>query len=67
LKGKGQLIINVPGNREFLVYQCSLCGQEFLPAEDRSAKEAMTELLAVFKEHMREQHPEDSTGSKEPK
>jgi len=61
VKGKGQLIINVPVNHESLVYQCSLCGQVFQLAEDRSAKEAMAELMAAFKDHMRERHPEDRT------
>jgi hypothetical protein len=64
VKGKAQLIIDVPANRESIVYRCSLCGQEFQLAEDRSAKEAMTELLAAFKDHMRECHPEDLTGAK---
>lgn len=64
MKGKGQLIINVSANRESMVYQCSLCGVGFELAEDRGAKEAMKELMAAFKDHMREQHPEDLTGAK---
>jgi DNA-directed RNA polymerase subunit RPC12/RpoP len=50
-----------------MAYQCSLCGQEFQLAEDQSAKELMKELMAAFKVHMRERHPEDFTGSKKAK
>ncbi len=50
-----------------MVYQCSLCGQEFHLVEDQSAKEAMKELIAAFKDHTRERHREDFTGSKEAK
>ena len=37
-------------------YQCSLCGQGFLPPEDRNPKEAMKELWTAFNEHVREVH-----------
>jgi hypothetical protein len=67
LKEKGHLIINVPAKHESMVYQCSLCGQEFHLVEDQSAKEAMKELMAAFKDHTRERHREDFTGSKEAK
>lgn len=45
------------------MYQCSLCGCEFHLVEDQSAMEAMTELMAAFKEHIRERHPEDLIGA----
>jgi hypothetical protein len=56
------LFINVPVNSEPMVYQCSLFSRAFLLAADRSAKETMTELLAAFKDHIRELHPDDYTG-----
>ena len=40
-------------------YLCSLCGQEFIVPEDRSAKEAMAELWEAFNEHAKEVHGED--------
>ncbi len=41
-------------------YKCSLCEQQFLLPEDRTPKEAVAELWATFKEHVREEHPEDA-------
>jgi hypothetical protein len=45
-----------------MVYQCSLCEQAFLLAEGKRAMDAMKELMAAFKDHMRERHPEDLVG-----
>ena len=42
-------------------YACSLCHQRFILPEDRDLKSAAAELLAAFKEHIREQHPADVT------
>jgi hypothetical protein len=39
-----------------LSYICSACGQEFVPPEDRDAKDGMLELLETFHEHIREAH-----------
>ncbi len=39
-------------------YMCSICGQAFLPPEDRTPKEAMEELLEAFNEHIHEIHSE---------
>jgi hypothetical protein len=49
------------------MYQCSLCGQEFQLGENQTAKEAMKELMAAFKDHTRVRHPGDFIGSKEAK
>ena len=49
------------------MYQCSLCGHGFQLAEDRSAREAMTELIAAFKDHMRERHQEECADTEETK
>jgi N-acetyl-anhydromuramyl-L-alanine amidase AmpD len=61
---KGQLTIKVPANREAMMYQCSLCGHGFQVAEDRSAREAMKELIAAFEDHMQERHPQDRADTK---
>jgi hypothetical protein len=42
-------------------YECSLCGQKFLLPDDRDPKEAVAEVRAAFKDHVREEHPEDVT------
>lgn len=39
-----------------IVYQCSLCGQGFVPPEDRTPKEAMAEVWAAFSDHVAEVH-----------
>ncbi len=41
---------------EPFVYRCSVCGQEFIAPEDRSAAEGMSELWAAFHEHIEEVH-----------
>lgn len=46
------------------MYQCSLCGHGFQVAEDRSAREAMKELIAAFEDHMQERHPQDRADTK---
>lgn len=44
---------------EPFTYKCSLCGQPFMPPEDRSPKEAMAELFQAFNQHAGELHGED--------
>jgi hypothetical protein len=39
-----------------MVYQCSLCRQEFPLAEDVTPKEAVAKLYAEFKKHVQQQH-----------
>ena len=39
-----------------ITYECSACGQIFVPPEDRSPKEAIAELRAAFQEHVRSEH-----------
>ena len=53
---KPQLLIKPWKLGEPFVYRCSLCGQEFIAPEDRSAKEGMAELWAAFHEHIEEVH-----------
>jgi uncharacterized OB-fold protein len=48
----------VTGWSEPVAYRCSLCGQVFLPPEDRSPKDAALELLAAFQNHVEEVHAE---------
>jgi hypothetical protein len=43
-------------------YQCSRCGQPFILPEDRNPKDGAAELLAAFREHVGEQHPEEVEG-----
>jgi hypothetical protein len=38
------------------VYQCSQCGQRFLPPEDRSPKEGVLEMWVAFKQHVQAEH-----------
>ena len=47
--------------REQFYYACSLCDQRFILPEDRYLRSAAAELLAAFKEHARQQHPENIT------
>jgi len=47
---------------EPVAYQCSLCGQIFLPPEDRTPKDAAAELLSAFRHHVEEVHAEDAKG-----
>ena len=57
---KAQLTVSGPVRKgEQLFYECSLCRQRFILPEDREPKEAAAELLAAFKEHVGEQHPDD--------
>jgi hypothetical protein len=56
-QSKPRLLINYQKGAP-IVYECSLCGQRFILPEDRSPKEAMTELRGAFKEHIQEKHPE---------
>ena len=53
---KPQLEISDFRKGEPFIYRCSVCGQIFLPPEDRSPKEAMAELLAAFHEHIEDVH-----------
>ena len=41
-----------------VTYECSRCGQIFLPPEDRNPKDAAKELLAAFHEHVGEARAE---------
>jgi len=63
MKQRAQLIVNVPVKGEPMVYQCSVCGQVFRLAEERTPKQAMAEIWAAFQDHIREGHPEDGTSS----
>ncbi len=59
---KAKLIIGGPVLKgEPFCYECSLCHQRFILPEDRDAKTGAAELLAAFKEHLREEHPEEIT------
>ncbi len=58
---KAHLMIVSPATSDGpFFYKCSLCEQQFLLPEDRTPKEAVAELWATFKEHVREEHPEDA-------
>jgi len=60
---KAQLVVAGPvRNGDHFLYECSLCGQPFILPEDREPRDGAAELLAAFREHVREQHPEDVTG-----
>ena len=56
-QSKPCLVINYQ-KRAPIAYECALCGQRFILPDDRSPKEAMTELQGAFKEHIQEKHPE---------
>jgi hypothetical protein len=56
---KPQLVIKPWKIGEPFIYQCSQCGREFLPPEDRNREEAMAQVWAAFHEHVREVHDED--------
>lgn len=43
-------------------HSMTLCGQMFLPPENRSPKEAAAEVMDAFKEHIRELHAEKLCG-----
>ncbi|MGH9431652.1 MAG: hypothetical protein ACRD3T_08925 [Terriglobia bacterium] len=55
---KAELILSDWVKGEPFAYRCSLCGQRFLPPEDRSPKEGMAEVWAAFMEHVREERGE---------
>jgi hypothetical protein len=55
---KPHLVINYQKKGAPIAYECSVCGQRFMLPEDRSPKEAVTELLGAFTEHVREKHSE---------
>ncbi len=57
---KAHLGIKFPERGEPIAYQCSVCWQKFVLPEDQSPKEAMAELWGAFKEHIREEHPEQA-------
>jgi hypothetical protein len=50
----------VTGLVEPVAYECSRCGQVFLPPEDRSPKDAAVELLAAFQDHLGEEHADEA-------
>ncbi len=51
---------NLKKGRGAIAYQCSVCRQRFVLPEDRSPKEAVAELWGAFKDHIREEHPEQA-------
>jgi len=55
---KPQLVVT--GWAEPVTFQCSLCGQIFLPPEDRSPRDATVELLVAFQHHVGEVHAEQA-------
>ena len=57
---KARLVIKSAESGEPISYQCSSCGQRFVLPEDRSPKEAVAELWGAFKDHIREEHPEQA-------
>ena len=58
LNEKPRLVVTNWVKGEPMTYECSRCGQIFLPPEDRSPKNAAEELLAAFHEHVGEVHAE---------
>jgi len=60
MNDNAHLVIKSPEGGEPIAYQCSVCGQRFVLPEDRSPKEAVAELWGAFKEHIREEHPEQA-------
>jgi hypothetical protein len=62
MRENAKLVVTQPvRSGDPFLYECSLCRQRFILPEDRDPKDAAAELLAAFKEHVREQHPEDVT------
>ena len=60
---KPQLVVAGPvRSGQHFFYQCSFCHQRFILPEDREPKDAAAELLAAFKEHIVERHPEQGVG-----
>jgi hypothetical protein len=59
---KPQLIITRWVKGKAMVYECSLCGQNFPLPEDRPPKEAVAEVWAAFNDHVRREHPEGAAG-----
>jgi len=45
-----------------ILYEWSLCGQKFVLPEDRTPKEGASELLAAFRDHVREEDAESESG-----
>jgi hypothetical protein len=56
---KPTLVMNVWLRGEPPAYECLICGQRFLLPEGRSPKEAAKDVWSAFREHVRENHPED--------
>jgi len=54
-----QLIIGGGTPGKPITYVCSRCGRPFPLGEDRTPKEAVAELLAVFKAHVQKEHSDD--------
>jgi hypothetical protein len=54
MSNRPQLLISPWVRGDLITYRCSVCGQIFLLPGDRSAKEAMAEVLAAFQEHVGE-------------
>jgi hypothetical protein len=55
---KPRLVIKSQNKRDPIAFECSVCGQRFILPDDQSPKEAVTELLGAFNEHVLEKHPE---------
>jgi hypothetical protein len=55
---KPRLVLTSWARGEPFFYKCSGCGHPFLLPEDRSPVEGAKEMLAAFREHVKEEHPE---------
>jgi hypothetical protein len=57
---KPRLVLTTWTKGEPLAYQCSRCGQVFIPPEDRDPKDAAIELQTAFQDHLREEHADEA-------
>jgi uncharacterized OB-fold protein len=57
---KPRLVLTAWTKGEPLAYQCSRCGQAFIPPEDRDPKDAAKELQTAFQDHLREEHADEA-------
>jgi hypothetical protein len=51
-----QLVLSLWMRGEPVYYRCSACDQIFIPPEDRTAKEAMIDLMAAFAQDVSDEH-----------
>lgn len=56
------LVISEAAAGQSILYECSLCGQKFVLPEDRTPREGASEILAAFRNHIREEHAESERG-----